>query len=170
MAERPSKKRASILVGIAIVVFLAIGLPALRGFSAKYERSQAQLEQTRNRVIMARDLRETILIEREGNRALAEQIRKRGGRFDLYSFVNTVLRENNLQGKGILQSKRLFSGGNIDGVQLSLQGVNMKELVDLVHALYASQNLIALQRLNHLRPARNGRGMDCEMVFMAPTQ
>jgi hypothetical protein len=44
----------------------------------------------------------------------------------------------------------------------------MKELVNLLHKIYSSDNLIVLQKLDHLRATRDGKGLEFSATFTAP--
>lgn len=170
MARRELKRREVMLIGVGVAILLVAGLiPMARNFSRKYDRAQDQLEQARVRLTQTRELRGAIEEERRGHNAVTERIRARDARFDLYSFTNKCLRDLDLHNRAALQSRgSMFSGGSLDGVQITLRGVSMEELVNLLHTLYDSANLIALQRLNHLRASRDGDGLDCQMTLMAP--
>lgn len=170
MARRKLKRRELILIAVGVLILLTAGLlPAANKFSRKYDRAREQLEQARVRLGQTRELRIAIEEERRGHNAVVERIKARDKRFDLYSFTNQCLRDLELHNRAALQSRgRMFSGGGLDGVQLTLRGVSMEEIVNVLHTLYDNSNLIALQRLNHLRVARDGEGLDCQMTLMAP--
>ena len=52
--------------------------------------------------------------------------------------------------------------------QLKLNGVTLKELVDLLHKIYASNDLVVMYRLEYLRAAGEDKGLDCSVVFLTP--
>lgn len=170
MARRKLKRRELILIAVGVVVLSVAGLwPAATNVSRKHDRARDQLEQARVRLSQVRELRSAIEEERRGHNAVTERIKARDKRFDLYSFTNKCLRDLELHNRAALQSRgSMFSGGGLDGVQLTLRGVSMEEIVNVLHVMYDSSNLITLQRLNHLRVARDGEGLDCQMTLMAP--
>ena len=68
-----------------------------------------------------------------------------------------------------MQSKDLASKeGAFGGVQITLRNVSMKEIIDLMHGLYASNNLILMQRLTYLKPSPDGKGLECAVVMISP--
>ena len=169
MANSWLGRRERIVIGVGVGVLLLIGLiPILRGLNKKYDVSRSQLVQATNRLENARELRAVIDAERSGQNAIIEQIKKRPGNFDLYSFTSRCLRELELENRYNLENQRMPSGGALEGVQLTLTGVSMEEVVDLLHKVYSSNNLIVLQRLQYLRPARDGKGLECLLTFMTP--
>lgn len=171
MAKTRLKKREKVLlaVGAAVIGLLAL-TPIVRNLQAEYDRSVRQLEQARASLREAKEWRATIEAERSGQNAILDQIQRRGPTFELYTFTNRLIRELKLDDRAKLQSKRQAAGGNLDGVEIVLTSVTLPEFVDLLHRIYASDNLIILQRLDHLRAARNGAGLDCQLTLIAPKQ
>ena len=169
MAKLSLKRRERAVVLIGLVSLLFIGLtPVARNFNSDYERSASLLGQAEKRLKFAKDLRRAIEGDRSGQNAITERLLARKPRFDLWSFTTNCLRTLSLESRAELQSKRMFATGNIAGIQLTLRGVSMQELVSLFHSVYSSQNLIVVQRLDYLRPARDGKGLDCLVTFITP--
>jgi hypothetical protein len=44
----------------------------------------------------------------------------------------------------------------------------MEELVDFLYDVYTGDKLVVLYRLDHLEPAHDGRGLDCQVWLMTP--
>ena len=171
MAKRNLNERERILAVVAGTIFLLIVvLFFVRPFAREYARTQAQVNDTIGRLIAIRDMRELVLEERSAQRIITDRIEARAANFDLYTFTNSKLKQLRLpDGASSLQSHgSRFAGGALDVVQINLTDVNMKQLIDFLYQLHSSGNLIALQRLGYLRPRRDGKGLECEIVLMAP--
>ena len=168
MSKLNLKKRewTFIIVGV-LVVSLAVVIPVVRRAKSAYEKSTAQVRQAENRLHDARDLRLLIEAERSGRKAIRERLAQRPGNFSLYSFANRCLLELDLKQRAKLNTENA-RGSHLESAKLRLEGVSMEELVNFLHRLYDNNNLIVVQKLDHLRPARDGQGLDCYMTLMAP--
>lgn len=166
MAKRTLRRREWILiVGGAAVLAAAALTPVCREALRKYERSGNQLQLAQDRLQGALGLQAAIEEERSGQNAIMGRINARDARFDLFSFTNKCLRDLRLEARANLERRQL---GGLDGVQITMNGVSMQQLIDLLYALYDSKNLIVLQRMDHLRVARDGKGLDCLVTFVSP--
>ncbi len=167
MARAKLSRRERLVVTFGVVALLVIALyfPAQSGLK-RYGQAKQQLENARTRAMQAGELKFALEAERSGQNAIREKLKAREGRFDLYAFTNQCLRELQLEGRANLSSQNVR--GQFAGVQITLRGVSMQELVDLFHKIYAGDNLVVLQRVNHLRQARDGKGLECEVQFIAP--
>ena len=170
MARRVLRKRERLGIAVAAVVVLFLALtPMMRNLSREYERSEKQLAQAQERLRLVQNLRTLVEEERVGVDAIQKRILARDPQFDLYSFTDQCLRDLDLKGRAELQSKGgSYSGRKQDGVQLLIKGVSTEEFVNLLHSVYAGNNLIVVQRLLYLRPARDGMGLDCQVTFVTP--
>ncbi|MFP6584868.1 MAG: hypothetical protein VCD00_20205 [Candidatus Hydrogenedentota bacterium] len=163
----PREKR---LVSVMFVVMIAIAvIPVYRNITSRHATSVEQLAQADSRLESARVLQDAIINAREGQRVIQEKLRARPRNFDLYNFAQQSVRRVNLNGRADLQSKDLASKeGAFGGVQITLRNVSMKEIIDLMHGLYASNNLILMQRLTYLKPSPDGKGLECAVVMISP--
>ena len=163
----PREKR---LIGIMFVVMICIAvIPVYRNIVSRHATSVNQLRQAKENLQLAQMAHEIIVNEREGQRVILQKMRARPANFDLYGFSRNTAQQNKLEGRADLQSKSMSGGeGAFDGVQITLRNVSMAEIVDFTHALYASNNLITMQRMSYLRPSRDGKGLECSLVFIAP--
>lgn len=169
MPRRALVKRERIMIVCAFAVLASIiFLPLGRGFARDYERTRRQAEEGVDRLNQIREMRELVLRERSDRRIIMDRVEARNPNFDLYSFTNASLTQLSMRGNARLQSLPRFAGGALDGVQLNLHNVTMRQIIDLLHKLHSSGNLIAMQRLGHLRPMRDGKGLECEIVLLAP--
>lgn len=168
MAKPNLQKREWVAILIGVVVLTAIGVTPLIQKAAKaYDRSSRQVVQARARLDEVRQLRVAIEDERSGQRQIEERLAARAPGFNLWNFTNQCLRKTEIETMANVVRKRI--SGKIDGVQMTLKGVRMSELIDLLHLVYDSNNLIVVQKLDHLRPSRSGTGLDCQITFMTPS-
>ena len=162
------KERLAIAVVVTILVALAVA-PLARDLSRRHARSEALLREATSRLEDTLALRQLIELERAGHNVVATHVQSRDPRFNLYTFADACLRAYKLEGRARLEIKgKLSSGRSLDGIEIELKGVNMEELTNFLHRLYDNNNLITLQGLRYLRPARDGKGLDCEMTFITP--
>ena len=49
------------------------------------------------------------------------------------------------------------------------QEVPLKELVSLLHDLYSGDALVSVYKVDTMRPAPSGKGLDCDVTFMTIT-
>lgn len=158
----------AIVAGVLILIALVI-IPLARDLSRRHARSETLLREVASRLEDTLELRRLIELEREGHSVVARHVQSRDPRFNLYTFADACLREYKLEGRARLEIKgKLSSGRSLDGIKVELKGVNMEELTNFLHRLYDNNNLITLQGLRYLRPAHDGKGLDCEMTFITP--
>lgn len=163
----PREKR---LISVMFVVMVCIAvIPVYRNIVAQHKTSVQQLAQAKERLATARLMHELIVNEREGQRVIMQKMRARPAGFDLFNFCSSTAKRFKIDGRADFQQKNMSSDeGAFEGVQISLRNVGMKEIVDFTHALYESNNLITMQRMSRLSPSRDGKGLDCELVFITP--
>ncbi len=167
MAGLNLRRREWLVIGIGVVALGLIGVvPIAQDLVKTYARSSSQLSQAKVRLLKTRQIRQEVEAKRSGQEAVLERIRKRPARFNLWSFTDGCLRKLALEKRASLERKRTL--GSLDRVQMTLKGVNMEEVVDLLHAVSVSDNLIVVQTLDHLRPARDGKGLECQITFITP--
>jgi len=167
MARRTLTDREVRLVLIGSIIFLSIvTVPFARSFSHDYREVRRELVAATHRLEQVRSLRETILTERKAQRLVRARLDGQGNQPGLYDFVNGTLASMNLQDRMRLQ-KRLGSEKQ-EAVELTLNSVSLKELVDFLHSLNAEGRLIAVQSVRYIRPASGDRGLDTTMVLTAP--
>lgn len=163
----PREKR---LVAVMFTVMVCMTLiPVYRNVTAKHAQSLNQVAQVRERLESTQVWRAAIIGEREGQKVIQAKLGARAGSFDLYTATNNWITQTKLTGRADLQSKSL--GGReaaFDGIQITLKNINMKEILDLLHAMYSSENLITMRAMPYLRPARDGKGLECAIVMIAP--
>lgn len=170
MARRILQKRERLAIIGGACILLLLGLtPAARNLAQKYARTETQVTHAERRLGQVHDLRAAIEADRVGHSAIQQRLLARDPQFDLYSFMDTNLRKHDLKSRATLQSKGgLYSGRKLDDVELTLKGLSMEELVGFLHSVHESDNLIVLQNLKFLRPARGAKGLECQTTFIAP--
>ncbi len=172
--QRAQQDRLSFILtatAVALVVFMIVFIPInpLR----KYKRSVATLQgkvQDLESTVMVRDGH----IERLRNQEiLMKRLSDRRPDFDLYASVNSVLAEESLRERANLQKipAKLDRTGELSNqvtmVKLKLTGISLKELTNVLHKVYSSNNLIVVYRME-LRSENNEKGLACEVTFLAP--
>ena len=164
-----AKRERIMIVGAVALLGLIFIVFGGREFARDYEQTQHQVVEAMNRLNQIRQMRTIILTERSDRRIIMDRVEARDPNFDLYSFTNASLIQLSMDDRARLQSKgSRFAGGALDVVQLNLSNVSMEQIIDLLYKLHSSGNLIAMQRLGHLRPMNDGKGLECEIVLMAP--
>ena len=152
------------LVAFTLVVMLLIYIPS--GPMEEYTRSQKNLRQLRNELRLTRLMK---LEEQERLRSrekLMEQLAARPSGFNFFSFVNSVLAHSDLTERAQLENYRRPGGSAKQPmVELMLERVSLEELINFLHKLYASENLVVLYKLDHIEPANDERGLNCRMVL-----
>ncbi len=153
------------LIAVTLVVMLAIyvsSVPRRASLQAEADLKGAvdelQLES------MAR-LDEADRLDRQ--KQLMDLLEKRKPAFSLFSHVDEMLNSNGLRARAELeQYKPRNSSPKQPMVQLRLREVAFGELVTLLHGLYAGGNLVAVYKMDTLRPTASGKGLDCDVTFM----
>ncbi len=170
MASRKLQRKERIAIAAVVAIFIALAVtPLMRDLSRRNARSEVMLREAANRLQDTLAMRQLIELEREGHSVVEKYVQSRDPRFNLYTFADSCLRQYKLEGRARLEIKgKLSSGRSLDGIKIELKGVNMEELTNFLHRLYDNDNLITLQGLRYLRPARDGKGLDCEMTFVTP--
>lgn len=152
------------LAALAIVLYL-VGEGPLQAYS----ESADKLQQARDRLVQAEKLHNSVIRKREEQEVLRQKLASKPG-FDLLQFVAGKVREGGLATRAnIDNSGRAVTGSaELAAVRVGLRGVSLEELVDFLHKIYASGNLVVLHNLDQLEPAADKKGLDCEMTFVAP--
>jgi hypothetical protein len=163
-----TREKRVIAIGCAVFVFILI-YPQVKKIQAMHKQSIEDIQ------ISSRLLEDTILerriiqSERTGHQALQKQLQSRMRGFDLYSFVQATLKKEKLQERSTIQNVgKTRANAGLEGVEVQLSGVSMKELTTFLQTIRASNNLIALNRLVSLRPMPSGKGLYCMMHLHSP--
>jgi type II secretory pathway component PulM len=152
------------IAGAAILVFL-FGEGPLQA----YRESEQKLEQARTRLKQAQAIHDSVVRKREEAAVLREKLANTTG-FDLLTFVNDIVRRGGLSARASIDNSGRATAGSADlaSVRVTLKGVSLAELVDFLHEIYGSGRLVVLHNLDQLEPAADQKGLDCDMIFVAP--
>jgi hypothetical protein len=152
-------------LALLLVLFMLLYIPT--GPSKNYAESLRLLEDAREELLFAqieKIAEEERLRSQEELRALLE---KRPANFDFFSFVNNALRKANLTDRAQLENYRTRQSiAQQPMLNLRLQGVSLEELVDFFHQIYSSGNLVAVYKVDRLRPMANNKGLDCDITLV----
>ncbi len=54
---------------------------------------------------------------------------------------------------------------NLETFRVTLRGVSVEELVTLLHMVHDEAGILLIENVNHLRPAQDEQGLDCQLVL-----
>ena len=159
------------IVALGLVVAMLVFIPV--GPRRKFEQSKAELDQLRRQLRLALDVKESELARLRSQEELTAKLQERNPNFDLWSFVNTVLKETELKSRANLdtyksRTERQGGSDDVSMVQLRLSGASLSELVDLFHKVYADENLVVVHKLEYIKPGHKEKGLECSVVFLSP--
>ena len=161
------RERILIVVG-AVVTVIVLGSFIVRGPLHKYKAIHSQVRVARDRLRRAEAARQEILSRRADQEALRALMQARGAGYSLWTVVTRAIQIKGLTNRAKIDSaNREASIGN--GVKLMLEGVSMEELVGVLYEVQGKDPLVILHKLDYLRPARDGKGLECSLVFISPS-
>ncbi len=170
MAKLNLENREQRVVAVgAIAAVLIVGWMLARGPLDTYRQSKEDLRTAAENLETTRLLHGEILKARNNEELIRKQIARRGN-LDLSSFVSTIVREKGLYERNaeVKAFQRVFKSDKLVAVQVELKGVSAEELLDVLHRIYSSENLVVLHKLDWIKLALNQQGLDCNMVFFSP--
>jgi hypothetical protein len=131
------------------------------------------VDELRQRYARLEQAKETEEARLRSQDELMARIQQRKPNFDLWSFMNKLLTEGKLNERAVLENfrprtERRGESQDVAMVQLRLSGVSLKELVDLLHKVYASGDLVVMYKLEYLRPMADAKGLECNVTFLTP--
>lgn len=152
-------------VALLMVVFMLAYIPL--DPHKRYEDSRQKLTGLQRQLSIIQ-----LLLDEEKQRVQSQEkfmrlLQERDKRFEIFAFMNRVLSETDLLGRAqleTLRSRRLVSDDQ-PRVRLQLRGVSLEELINLLHKVYSSENLVVVQKAD-LRPAANDKGLNCDLTFV----
>jgi len=161
-----------VIVVAAAIVFLMVFFIA-KGPYRKYVQSRSAVQEQRQRVKLLSQAKEDELLRLRSQEQLMARLKERKPNFDLWSFMNTMLTETKLKDRANLENykprtDKKESLEDVTMVQLKLAGITLAEMVDLLHKVYASNNLVLTYRLEYLRVAGESKGLECNIIFLTP--
>lgn len=156
------------LLASLLVVVLAVYVPL--GPRKGYIESQQQLDSLKEDLELQLMFKQEESERLEKQKALMERLEERPAAFSLFTHVDNLLTRTGLRGRAQLEQYRPRNASPKQPmVQLRLQNVATKELVDFLHQIYEGNNLVAVYKMDYLRPASNEQGLDCDITFVTLT-
>lgn len=153
------------LLVLLLVFILAVYIPW--GPRKNYLRSAENVKDLRNELILAQGSLQEEQVRLKEQEQLMQILDKRDKSFDLFSFVNNLLKETNLISRARLENYRTSrTSPKQPMVQLQIDGVNLQELIDFLHKVYASGNAVVVYEMERLQAAKNNNGLECYMKLM----
>ena len=156
------------ILATLLVVILAIYVPT--GPRKWYAESERELALLREELELQELFRQEEEDRLNRQKVLMEKLEGRPDNFSLFTYVDNLLNSTGLRGRAQLEQYR---PRNISAkqpmVQLRLQGVAFEELIDFLYKVYSANNLIAVYKMDYLRPAPTDRGLDCDITFVTLT-
>jgi hypothetical protein len=153
------------VVALTAAVLLALYIPA--GPRKTFVDSERKLDNLRDELVMAHSFLQMEKQRLEEQEELMRNIESRSRSFELFSYVNDTLRETNLWDRAQLDNDNSRRASpKRPSVKLRLDGVNLQELIDFLHKIYASNNVVAVEKMDRLEPVSNERGLECIMTLV----
>lgn len=165
---------AGVVIAVVLIIVMAIFIRI--GPLKKYRQSQAGLRDLQSQLSVLKSAKEEELARLEKQKILMDRLQQRKPNFDLWSFVNSTLAETQLKDRAILEqakatgrrSEKKYNAESVTLVRLRLTAVPLNDLVEFLHRIYASNNLVVIYELKHIKPASDGKGLDCEVTLLSP--
>lgn len=158
-----------VLCGIAVVAIILVGMWVYTGPRKAYQRSRDEVTSLVEQLATLETLKaaETERVERL--KSLMDTLQSREPNFSLLAHVEKLVKDQNLTNNAEFRSARpgamRENSAGLDVVTLTLNGVGLKNIVDVLHALYASNKLIIVQGVERLRPSEVSSGLDCTLTL-----
>ena len=164
------REKTTVLIGLLLVVLVA-GLQLGRKPWREYQRAEAALKTARAGLEKAEQWRSEIEAMRSERESVGRFLQGRGPRFDLYAFISGILAQQGLLERGATLKETKSTSNpllNMSELEVSLTGVTMEELVNVLHAVYAPNNLVLVQKVGKIAPAKDLKGLDCTLTVVTP--
>lgn len=166
-----TREKIALYLGVLaciLTLILAVYVPA--GPRKWYAKSQSELaslqEQLQLQQLFYMDEAERL----NKQKVLMEKLENRPQGFSLFTYVDNLLNSTGLRtGAQLEEYKPRDVSPKQPMVQLRLQNMSFEQLVDFLHKLYGENNLIALYKLDYLRPSPSEKGLDCDITFVTLT-
>jgi len=163
-----SREGRVLVIGGAVAAGLIVWMLA-RGPLEQYRKSKDNLRVARQNLSDAQVYHAEIRDERARQEAI-RRLMAGTGSFDLWSFLNGVIREMDLDKREA--RVETYAGGTrssgLPAVKVELRSVSVDELIAVLHRIYGSGHLIALHSAMPFQQATNGKGLDCTLIFLSP--
>lgn len=147
---------------IAVLVYMVVTGPL-----EAYENSKIQVAQARQRLVQAQALAREVQAAQLHREAISKLMAVRGPSYNLFTTINRAVQIAGVADRAVTASLPAEIA-SASAVKLTLTGVSMEELVNLLYDIYSKDSLVVLHRLDHLRASLDGKGLQCEVVFITP--
>lgn len=157
-----------VLCSVAVMALIFLGMYIYTGPKKAYERSRADLLGLVDQLGTLQNLKVSEEDRVQRMSTLMETLKSRNAGFNLLGYIDTLMAEKGLKGiNANFENARRGreNNPNMELVSLSLSAVGMNDIVDVLHSIYASNNLIIVQSIDRLRPSETGQGMDCNLTL-----
>ena len=162
------RDRRMLAIGAVAVTLWVVYLGA-QGPMKKYQLAAKNVADARARLKTIRAVEASVTSERSGQEAFKKLVAARSPGFNLYVYLQELsqasLKDRVQNIKNVVTPA---AGGAFYEVSLTLNGVSIGELVDFLHKVYASNNLIAVPRVDYIKLARDAKGLECRLTFVSP--
>ncbi len=161
------KREQTVLALGGVVILVAVGYWGSRGPWEKYQAAKAHVVQARERLARAKALEEEVRQTRQSREIIEKLIQGRGPAYNLWTVVSRAVQTTQLTDRAEVSS-RPEELTDASAVGLTLNRVTLEEVVNVLHAIHSSDSLVVFHRLSHLRPAMDGKGLECELILITP--
>ncbi len=162
------RDRVAILCA-SLVILLVVGrafyLPAVP--LKHYQKSQQALAQNQDQLRSLQQLKQEELARLESQDDFRKRLETRPKTFDLLGYTDELLRQTKLKDRAKLNTSRSRASTSIEPMaELEMTGVSLVEIVDFLHRIYGSGNLVAVYEIDHIRPAKDNKGLDLSLTLV----
>ena len=152
---------------VSLIAVVAMGIYLHRGPYRDFLNSKRQLADAHRELEMAKKTKEEQEASLRTQEKPMEYVSKRPSDFDLFSYINRLLKEYQLSEKAKLDNYRARSASPRQPmVQVRLEGVSLRRFVEFLKKIYTDSYLVAVYKVDKLRPNQSGKGIDCDITFV----
>lgn len=159
------------IIAIVLVLFMMFLIPT--GPMKKYKATERELAHLEDELEVVRQAKQDEMARLQRQEEVMRRLEARPANFDLWSFMNRVLTETGLKDHANLENyrPRLIRSQepeDVTLVRLRLNGIVLADLIDVLHAVYSSENLIVVHKVDYIRPASSDQGLECSLTLLSP--
>jgi len=153
---------------LLLAAFMLFYVPGTWGNRFQQAKQRVAEKQQELQLAQLEKMEEVERVERQ--ESMLAILNARDPRFDLFSFINRSVGEAGLKERARLENGRRPRGFSEKHplVDLELTGVSLEELVNFLHAVRNSNNLVAVYKMA-LEPTPREQGLRCEITFVTVT-
>ncbi|HOV33886.1 MAG TPA: hypothetical protein PLX23_11055 [Candidatus Hydrogenedens sp.] len=157
-----------VIMVISFIAVIGMIIYLHRGPYRKFLESRNELNQVHSQLQMIEKLKKEQEESLKTQEMLFDIINKRPANFDFFSYVNQLLKETQLTDRAKLDNYRARAGNSPRQpmVQIKLEGVSLKRFSDFLRRIYSDSYLVAVYKMDKLKPNQSGKGIDCELTLV----